>query len=36
MRPKYDLDRAKLLNDAPALIKKAIKYGWMSYPVGQK
>lgn len=36
MKPKYDLDRAKLLNDAPALIKKAISAGWMSYPVGQK
>lgn len=36
MKTKYDLDRTKLLNDAPELIKKAIRYGWMSYPLGQK
>lgn len=32
MKAPYDLDRVKLLNEAPALIAMAIKRGWMSYP----
>ena len=36
MSVKYDLDRMKLLNEAPELIRKAVQRGWMSYPIGQK
>ena len=32
MKTPYDLDRVKLLHEAPALIALAIKRGWMSYP----
>lgn len=32
MKTPYDLDRVKLLNEAPALIALAIQRGWMSYP----
>ena len=32
MKTPYDLDRVKLLNEAPDLIAMAIKRGWMSYP----
>ena len=32
MKAPYDLDRVKLLHEAPALIALAIKRGWMSYP----
>ena len=28
----YDLDRIKLLHEAPNLVALAIKRGWMSYP----
>ena len=31
MKP-YDLDRVKLLHEAPNLVALAIKRGWMSYP----
>ena len=31
MKP-YDLDRIKLLHEAPNLVALAIKRGWMSYP----
>ena len=32
MKIPYDLDRVKLLNEAPNLVALAIKRGWMSYP----
>ena len=32
MRIPYDLDRIKLLHEAPNLVALAIKRGWMSYP----
>ena len=32
MKTPYDLDRVKLLHEAPDLIALAIKRGWMSYP----
>jgi hypothetical protein len=32
MKTPYDLDRIKLLHEAPELIALAIKRGWMSYP----
>ena len=32
MKAPYDLDRVKLLHEAPALIALAIQRGWMSYP----
>jgi hypothetical protein len=32
MKTPYDLDRVKLLNEAPNLVALAIKRGWMSYP----
>ena len=32
MKTPYDLDRIKLLHEAPDLIASAIKRGWMSYP----
>ena len=32
MKTPYDLDRIKLLHEAPDLIALAIKRGWMSYP----
>jgi hypothetical protein len=34
MKAPYDLERIKLLSEAPSLFKKAIKAGWMSYPIG--
>jgi len=34
MKAPYDLERVKLLSEAPSLFKKAIKAGWMSYPIG--
>jgi hypothetical protein len=36
MNIKYDLNRTKLLNEAPRLIKWAIDKGLMSYPLSQK
>jgi hypothetical protein len=36
MSIKYDLNRTKLLNEAPRLIKWAIDNGLMSYPRSQK
>ena len=36
MNIKYDLNRTKLLNEAPRLIKWAIDKGLMSYPLTQK
>ena len=36
MNIKYDLNRTKLLNEAPRLIKWAIDKGLMSYPISQK
>jgi hypothetical protein len=32
MKIPYDLDRIKLLHEAPNLVALAIKRGWMSYP----
>jgi len=32
MKIPYDLDRVKLLHEAPNLVALAIKRGWMSYP----
>ena len=32
MKTPYDLDRVKLLHEAPNLVALAIKRGWMSYP----
>jgi hypothetical protein len=32
MKIPYDLDRIKLLREAPNLVALAIKRGWMSYP----
>ena len=32
MKTPYDLDRIKLLHEAPNLVALAIKRGWMSYP----
>ena len=32
MKIPYDLDRVKLLHEAPNLVALAIKSGWMSYP----
>lgn len=32
MKTPYDLDRVKLLHEAPSLVALAIKRGWMSYP----
>jgi len=32
MKIPYDLDRVKLLHEAPNLVAMAIKRGWMSYP----
>jgi hypothetical protein len=32
MKIPYDLDRIKLLHEAPNLVAMAIKRGWMSYP----
>jgi DNA-directed RNA polymerase specialized sigma24 family protein len=34
MKAPYDLDRLKLLKEAPDLVKKAVRYGWISYPSG--
>ena len=34
MKAPYDLERIKLLSEAPSLFKKAVKAGWMSYPIG--
>jgi hypothetical protein len=34
MKAPYDLERVKLLSEAPILFKKAVKAGWMSYPIG--
>lgn len=36
MKTKYDLDRTKLLHDAPKLVQWAIANGLMSYPLNQK
>jgi len=32
MKTPYDLDRVKLLHEAPNLVALAIKRGWISYP----
>jgi len=32
MKTPYDIDRVKLLHEAPNLVALAIKRGWMSYP----
>jgi len=34
MKAPYDLERNKLLSEAPYLFKRAVKAGWMSYPIG--
>lgn len=34
MKAPYDLERLKLLKEAPELVKKAVRYGWISYPSG--
>lgn len=36
MIQQYDIDRAKLLAEAKALVAKAVKTGLMSYPLGTK
>jgi hypothetical protein len=36
MLQPYQIQRAQLLDEARALIAKAVKAGWMSYPPGQR
>ena len=36
MIQQYDIDRAKLLAEAKDLVAKAVKAGWISYPLGTK
>ena len=36
MKQKIDWNKNKLLQEAPDLIAKALKAGWMAYPKGQR